>query len=529
MIDRKAKIADYWENVKNRKGYQYILKNISIPESEYTKQISIDINSGLISLCGKNGAGKTSILHSIYKSLTNMDLPYSRRGFSCEIQIHNKSNMQNTSYGNGTEFFDECIFLDPSYEALIIKKVIASDSTFYEDYVDGGIESDLLNSSLGYIQKILSKEISSISVVEIEGKLDDSNILPYLRVYKNGRSYDNLQMGQGEHKVVYLIWRLLTINSNSIVLLEEPEAFLCSKSQEYFMDFLVFVIQKKKLHVILSTHSDLVLKKQSLNSCSIVKLTSDEKISLIKATSKSKYLSALGLTPPITGVFMVEDRFAKLMLQEIFLHFSSILSNEFHIDILHGESHIIEIAKHYSSSNIKFIPVLDADMIGKMPDIDYLLPICFLPSESRLAPEAEILSFISSNKDSFAEAIPMDNSICIEAINQVFGNHHDWFDDLNEELSFGSKITLEKLAIKLWIQSNLVSVRRFLQMIESVGLYHKGTLLFEDGRFHFSLNDMIFDVCNESIQKYNLSTFVGQSLNFSLRYFESEIVCELKI
>jgi hypothetical protein len=295
------------------------------------------------------------------------------------------------------------------------------------------------------------------------------------------------------------------------------------------MDFLIFVIQKKKLHIILSTHSDLVLKKQSLNSCSIVKLTSDEKISLIKANSKAKYLSALGLTPPITGVFMVEDRFAKLMLQEIFLHFSSILNNEFHIDILNGESHIIEIAKHYKSSNIRFIPVLDADMIGKMPAVEYLLPICFLPSEHRLDPEAEILSFISQNKNIFAEAIPVDSAICIEAINQVFGNSHDWFDELNEELSFGSKITLEKLAIKLWIQSNLVRIKRFLQMLESVGLDQKGTLLFEHDKFHFSLSDMLFDVCDESIQKYNLNTFVGQLLNFSLRYSEGDIVCELKI
>lgn len=529
MIDRKAKITDYWENVKHRKSYQFHLKKILIPESEHTAHISIDVNSGLISLCGKNGAGKTSILHSIYRSLTNKELPFSRRNFLSEIEILNKSTNVVTTYRNGEEQFEECIFLDPSYEALIIKKVISSDSTFKEDYVDDGIESEILNEALGYIQRILCKEITSITVVEIDGKLDDSNILPYIRIYKNGQAYDNLQMGQGENKIVYLVWRLLTINNNSIILLEEPEAFLCPKSQEYFMDFLVFVIQKKKLHIILSTHSDLVLKKQSLNSCSIVKLTSNEKISLIKANSKSKYLNALGLTPPIKGVFMVEDRFAKLMLQEIFLYFSSILSNEFYIDILNGESHILEIAKHYNSSNMQFVPVLDADMIGKIKADDYLIPIYFLPSEQRLAPEAEIVAFIIKNKQLFAEAISMDTAHCLDVINQVFGNHHDWFDELNEELTFGSKVTLEKLAIKLWIESNIQSINRFVQMIESVGFNHKGILLCKDNKYYVSLSDITFYVCDKSVQKYNLASFVGQLLNFSLCYSEENIVCELKI
>ena len=73
MIDRKAKIADHWNVVSSRKGFDYEIEHINILESEFTNRIDIDVKSSLIRLCGKNGAGKSSILHSIYASLKKLD------------------------------------------------------------------------------------------------------------------------------------------------------------------------------------------------------------------------------------------------------------------------------------------------------------------------------------------------------------------------------------------------------------------------------------------------------------------------
>lgn len=433
-------------------------------------------------------------------------------------------------YGENDNLFENCELLDASYEAMVIKKIISADSTFQEDYVDDGVESELLNKALGYIKRILSKEITAITVVEIEGKLDDSQILPYIRIYKNQQFYDNLQMGQGEHKVLYLIWKLLTAKKNAIILLEEPEAFLCSKSQEHLMDFLVYIAQEKTLHIILTTHSDLVLKKQNITSCSIVKLNSNDKIFLVRESSKSKYLSALGLTPPIKGVLLVEDRFAKAKLHEIFLQSSSTFRNEYHIDVLNGESHILEIAKHYNSSNIHLIPVLDGDMIGKVNSTDYLIPLVFLPNRSQLAPEWEVVNFIRENIALYAENILHENEACINAINSVFANNHDWFQELDDELEYGNKEGLEKIAINLWIKENQLAVGKFLVMLEHLKSKITAKLLFDDSKgFHVNLKNQDFSVCSETVNKYRLDRWIGEIVALRLAYIDSDISCVLEI
>jgi len=523
MISRRAKINDHWRLVRTRKDFQYNIKKISIAESEFTSLISIDVNSALISLCGKNGAGKSSVLQSIYYALNNESDETINKTIGSIVEIKNVDEDDLVKYGEVDDTFDSVIYLDASDDAINIRRIISSDNTFNEDYIENGNESEIINDVLGYVKKILVKDIISVTVFEIEGKLGDSDILPYFRIYKSNNCYETLEMGQGEHKVIYLIWRFLTMKNNSIVLLEEPEAFLCSKSQEYFMDFLAYVIQKKKLHVILTTHSDIVLRKQNITSCSIVKRNSSDKVILTRENSKSKYLDALGLKPARKGVFLVEDRFAKLLLQEIFLYFSSILSNEYYIDILNGESHILQLSKHYSSDNFRLIPILDADMKGKIKPNKYKLSMNYLPSVSNVAPEIEIVDYIKENKVKFSESIPRDTDVCLSAIDSNFSNHHDWFLDLDHELELNSSLTLEKIAIQMWIEDNHNICKSFLISLENIGIINKSKLKKESEKYKLSIDDVDFLVCNVSVTKYNLEHLIGSALNFSLNCNEGEI------
>ncbi|EGR0638068.1 ATP-dependent nuclease [Vibrio vulnificus] len=527
MIDRKAKIDDNWSLVRSRKGFQYHIELINVAESDLTASMSIEVGSAMISLCGKNGAGKSSILKAIYYSLIDELNPALNKSIGSVVKVRNKNGGKLNFYGNGCGAFDNVLFLDPSDESINIRRLISSDSTFMEDYVECGDESSILDEVIGYIKKILSKDITSVSVIEVEGKLPEGEVLPYLKIYKPGNEYGSLDMGQGEHKILYLIWRLFTVNPNSIVLIEEPEAFLCSKSQEYFMDFLAYIIGKKKLHIILSTHSDIVLKKQHITYCSIVKRTPEDKATLIKESSKSKYLEALGLKPIRRGIFLVEDRFAKLFLEEMFLYYSSTLSNEYYIDILHGESHILELVKHYNSDNLLIVPILDADMIGKVKDCDCKVPINYLPSNNKTAPEEEIIDFIKRNQLIFAEAIPLDTETCLEAVRNNFSNHHDWFEELDTVLDLKNQKMLEKIAIKLWIESNVDKVSKFILLLESIGIRHNLTIESESEKLFVRLNDHRFELCGHSHDTYNLKNFVGKKVGLSVICDNEHIRCRV--
>ena len=523
MIDRKAKVKDYWEIVKTRKRFPQTIKEIYIPESDTTSEIKIEVNSALISLCGKNGAGKTSILEYIYHTLTNDCEENPKKIKDSYIKIHNKTNNSDMHFGNTGTHHSKVVYLDPSDEALNIRRKIINDYTFREDYDNEENESDILQEAIGYIRKILFKDIKKITVIEVEGKLEDSEILPYLKIHKSNITYDNINMGQGEHKVIYLIWRLLTAENNSIILLEEPEAFLCSKSQEYLMDFLAYIIQKKKIHIILTTHSDVILKNQNITSCSIVKRATNDKILLTKENKKAKYLHALGLTPPKKGIFLVEDRFAKIFLEEVFSYFSSTLSSEYHIDILNGESNIIETNKHYKSQNLNIIPILDADMLEKDHTQNGMTPINFLPSVKNLAPEEEIVEFIKDNQEEYAKSLSKDAETINEAIAAIFVNHHDWFEELNNNLEYDNQKHLERTAIRAWIKNHLENVEKFLTLLENIDIKNKSKLENTGNEFYFTLNNNRFITCEKTNSTFRLDNFIGQDLYFELTYCGGEI------
>ncbi|ASG03015.1 ATP-binding protein [Vibrio anguillarum] len=145
MIDRKAKIDDNWSLVRSRKGFQYHIELINVAESDLTASMSIDVGSAMISLCGKNGAGKSSILKAIYYSLIDELNPILNKSIGSVVEVKNKQDGKLSFYGGGRGAFDNVLFLDPSDESINIRRLISSDSTFMEDYVEGGDESSILD------------------------------------------------------------------------------------------------------------------------------------------------------------------------------------------------------------------------------------------------------------------------------------------------------------------------------------------------------------------------------------------------
>ncbi|BAJ02074.1 ATP-dependent nuclease [Shewanella violacea] len=519
MLDRKAEVSNFWRHLKERKGFKLKVSRIFIKGDGIMDTIPLDINSALTTICGKNGAGKTTVLKSIYSVLTGIEAENTFHNVEDSyVAINEVSNKVNKFYGNNYTTFDNVLYLEPADDAIIIKNKIINDSTFNDDYIENGDESPILDEYLGYIKKILSNDIEKITVIEIEGVLEKDRILPYFQVYKRGIKYGSLEMGQGEHKILYLVWSMITVKTNSILMLEEPEAFLCSKSQEYLMDFIACIIDRKKLHVFLSTHSDHILRKQNVTSCLIVKRNNEDKICLTSEKDKSKYLAALGLEPSKKGVYLVEDEFAKLVIQTILNETNSSLLQEFYIDQLQGESHVLQVAMHYKSSNMKIVCLLDADQKGKLKEDSFLIPIAYLPANQIVAPEQEIISYVKSNVDSFVQRMNSSKDNIKREIVSLEENHHDWFEELSARLNFTNSEILKVNAISLWIQGNRDKIDKFVHVLEN--LHENLTVKIEkkNENYFVNSNGITYDLDPKLKERINLEFYNGKDMKGYLQF-----------
>lgn len=221
-------------------------------------------------------------------------------------------------------------------------------------------------------------------------------------------------------------------------------------------------------------------------------------------------------------MLLVEDRFAKLFVEEVFKYFSSSLFNEYFIDFLSGESHVVETSKHYKSSSFNMISILDADQKGKVEHDKLLLPICFLPSATNKPPEEEIIAFIKSNLKKYADIMKIER---IEILGrEIHSNHHDWCGDLAAELEDESlTLELEKKAIKLWIESNRDISELFVLYIENSGNFLTGKIVNIDNLYCILYKNIKILIDDISLHKYRIENFIDRDVKFKLHSKEDNI------
>jgi Uncharacterized conserved protein len=468
---KAAKIKDHWSHLSARKHFSVKINNIYIKDVPLFEDVNLEINSALTSICGRNGVGKTSLLKLIYRILSkdkcNIGVfsSYDINKISIDMFVNGESKIFTDSKEGGLRNVE---YFDSSTMALKIIDEIHS-SPEKNGWFNTSSSYLYTNKDLFFIQKITGKKYEYVKVHEVEGIIDDV-IFPHFEVKEINSDliYTSEKMGQGEHKLLIAIWKLIYIEDNSILFIEEPESFICPVSQKNFMDFLAYSIDTKKLNVIMATHSEHILNPQDLNSV-LVLAKKGKKYSVSKCGQNYRYFNALGLAPEKGNVFLIEDDFAKLVLEYILKLKDTHLFSTSYLHNLSGESNIKKVSEHYKdSSGLNIVAVFDADQVNDTGINSHCIKKVFLPSKSKLSPEEEVIDCIKKNITLYATKLSVDADFLEYEIESMTCDHHDFFIELSRSLTGKSLATLKGEAITLWLEINSDEIDKFLYCLSNI-------------------------------------------------------------
>ncbi|UMM02260.1 AAA family ATPase [Vibrio campbellii] len=452
---RDAAIRDGWRRVNEQDNYPLKLTEVNFENVVgFHGSFSMDFQSGLTAICGKNGVGKSTLLKVIYESLCN---EFTNPKITQDSEILLSLFRNNVQEDEPTLDASELYYIDPSFECSKIIDFITNTQNF-EEFLEGVESNDFLNKSktLKSISSCIGKPYKKIEVYEIESALDEEYTFPYFLIeLSDGTKYTSLSMGMGEHLCMFLLWYIDWIEPCSILLLEELENYLAAYSQKKLLDYLVYKLSEKKVWTILTTHSEHILSNVGLKNTRMLYRNGTCSLA-VKPESSNKYLKALGLASNKQGLYLVEDYFASLKLKSIVNYFSPELLDIREVLGLRCDSNMEKIIKHFEPSERPFfdlMAVFDADQSGKISRLigKEVNAIC-LPSQNSKNPEEELWSTLNCFSSEVASLLNVNSQRLSEAIGEYeLEDHHERYYRIAEDIN----VTFEQLTgavIKQWFE-----------------------------------------------------------------------------
>ncbi|PAN87010.1 hypothetical protein CIW64_16650 [Enterobacter cloacae] len=462
---RTAKFLDGWRRAQILSNYNCQLRQVKIIGADgVSDKFSLDLNNGISVICGKNGVGKSTILKSIYSHIKDSNVIKTRFN-NARINVSLLKNNVDV-----TDFNDVVInYLEPTVECNRIIGFL-NESENIEDFIEGIEPNGLLGKkeNINIIGNIIGRVYSSIEIYEVEGVLGDDYTFPFIKVtLPDGLQYTCLDMGAGEYLCMYIFWLINWVESHSILLIDEIENCISAYSQEYLMDYLAYISSQKGIWIVLTSHSEVILKKVGVNNARLVSNISSVGISIVSPNHERRYFTALGIKPKKKGVFIVEDKFSYLFLSFLLNKAASDLAYDYHIvSFKAGESDIEKVVKHFNPNkniDFNFFAVFDADMRAKIVKlVGYSIPVISLPSIEALNPEEEIWKEFSGNSSEIAIKLGIEHEDFLQYYEQCAPlDHHDRFMALANFLNISEEVLFNNV-FYIWYDNNTELVNKFI-------------------------------------------------------------------
>ena len=414
-----------------------------------------------LAICGGTGVGKSALLELFYHLLssTEPNVPSLRLG-NCKgaIQVSMRDQTFSRSLTvspDGSTNVDvgappRCTIVGLADRTSVAQSFFrTSDIDALKEGVAGRELPENLKSIVAYICRTT---YNKITFFEIEYQPD--SIMPFFEAICDGATYDSRTMATGELSVLYLAWVTAFSEPRSILLIEEPEAFLPPLSHQYIFGLICRASMQNHHAFIISTHSAEIASQFHEDNLLSIRTQSGKSVVPSTRESKLRVLSRLGLLPTKLAILFVEDDLARIVLEELLQYYEFNVSATLEIDVRAGDGGVNSALKGLPTelSSLTFLGVLDGDVktaAQKWPVADKLV---FLPFPTAM--ESEFLGIIDAKPGAFAKDLGRTLPIVEDALAAHTGaDHHDRFAFLADDLGIPQD-TLARSCFKLWFKTS---------------------------------------------------------------------------
>ncbi|QJE96237.1 ATP-dependent nuclease [Luteolibacter luteus] len=462
---RDAKISDNWRNLSNRPDKFPRIYSIESRCFPNVPNEEIKFNGPISVIAGLNGVGKSTLLHCVALLLgwdqkqlcDNFDFKTSGGTFSVKILEGDKVTDFSADLSNGNIDLPDLgcpavVWINTGADVPEIVRKFRRETNLEEllaqvspvQYSTGDVE--LASAAVG-------KVYNSCEVYELE----DFGMpfpVPYFRVTAHGVTYGTERMGLGEAAIHYIFWHLRRLQKRSIILLEEPESYISSRSQKYVIDLLAKDCLKKNCSALLTTHSPQIVSNVPVEWTIVLSRLGGSQYLI--AESQESLREMLGM-PPVqrkSGLIIVEDECAKLLASEWFRRFSLDFLKSWKIVTHKSAGDILKAVREFPNRQryFKLVGLLDGNERGKH-DLTGLM-VTYLPSI--LPPNVLFQNVIQKFSDRVATALGISHSTWVAKLSTMIAlDHHDWFDKLIGWLSANHipPTRVVEVAFDLWLES----------------------------------------------------------------------------
>lgn len=319
---------------------------------KFAKESELNFTFPLTVIVGKNGSGKTTVMKAIKLlanhqiplneffetviddgGLQNADISYSVDGNTLQYKrlsqnnwdingkISDKISLAYIQTKSMVGAVDKSFLYDDigkhTARAKQVEYVIRQSRKLKQNTLSTSqrkLQHQLSNDSVGFVNYILQRAIKTVEIIRHKYY---SGTWATSIIFNDGNQYSEYNAGSGEFLVASMVDRIETLSSGSILLLDEPEVSLHPEAQKRLICYLFDVIKRKKVQIIITTHSTHIIENLPKDAIKCFRVMEDGTIVIEENVFYQNAFLELGANVTNKKHIIVEDNLAQRILQRV--------------------------------------------------------------------------------------------------------------------------------------------------------------------------------------------------------------------